>query len=237
MFYALWIPCLTQTQPMIVKNVNKKTLKDVKEFDACRFRSSINPKSYDITIQYSLTEWQPFKKITFECLHRTHSGMIVLRLDLDSETGDNVKDNLRNGMHPSIYHLIKDHFHCHRFHDDECDTLLKPYSSHREINISNQSTMKDVYTFYLEQYRKKLQGALTDLTAQYAHLKDLEKKDWYGSCLTEAKRIKEICDQTVGEAAYAKALLNMSRATVRTQIYESLTSLTIDVTIQRKQNM
>ncbi len=107
--------------------------------------------------------------------------------------------------------------------------MLKLYCSNQAIDIANQAVMKTIYTFYLEQYRKKLQGAVIDLSAQYNHLRSLEKNNNFWSYLKEAKRIKESCDETLGEAAYAKSLLAMSRASVRTRIYETLTALTSDL--------
>ncbi|MDE6371748.1 MAG: hypothetical protein K2K92_09715, partial [Duncaniella sp.] len=162
------------------------------------------------------------------CLHRTHSGLLIYQATLGTGT-DKVLDTLRGGMHPSIYHLIKSHFHLHSFHAEECDSLLKPYCSVNRIDIANQSVMKTIYSFYLEQYRKKLHGAYTDLSAQYAHLRNQAKRNHFISFLTESKRIKEDCDEIIGEAAYAKSLLSLSRATVRTHIYEQITTVTLNL--------
>lgn len=228
MYYALWIPCLSQVQPQVITPSLRRSLKDVKEFEACRFHSEADPGSCNVTLNYSLSQSDPFRTIVFQCQHRTHTGIIIYQVTLGGAT-DRVLDSLRGGMHPSIYHLIKSHFHLHSFHAEECDSLLKPYCSGNSINIANQSVMKTIYTFYLEQYRKKLQGAYTDLSAQYAHLRNQAKKNRFISFLTESKRIKADCEEIIGEAAYAKSLLTMSRATVRTQIYEQITTLTLEL--------
>ena len=228
MYYALWIPCLSSGQPKIIKKNVARNLKDVREFEDCRFKSVADPATHNITFSYNLSSSEPFSTVVFNCLHRTHSGMIIYSIDIERTT-DRVSENLMTGMHPSIYHVIKRHFHKHRFHDEESDTLLKPFCSENEINIANQAHMKKVYTFYLEQYCTKLQGALTNISAQYVELKSLEKKNWYWTYLTQSKRIKEDCDQAVGESAYAKSLLSMSRATIKTQIYEQITSITAEL--------
>lgn len=228
MYYALWIPCLTPGFPEVIEQKIIRNLKDVNEFEACRFISIVNPVTHDITLSYSLSSSQPFRTVVFNCSHHTRAGMLIYRLDI-AEASDRVCENLMSGMHPSIYHIIKRHFHRHRFHDEECDTLLKPYCSESEIDISNQALMKKVHTFYLEQYCTKLQGDLNDISAQYIELKSLEKKNWYWTYLKQAKRIKGLCDQAVGESAYAKSLLTMSRATVKTRIYEKITSRTTDL--------
>lgn len=230
MYYALWIPSLTPGQPEVIERRVEKTLKDVAEYDSCRFISKVAPDTKDVRIAYSIVDGEPMRQLRLICEHRTHTGVIIYRLD-DNGADDAVVTKLREGMHPAVYHLIKFHFHRHVYHDEECDTLLRPYDSTTPIDINNQSVMKGIYTFYLEQYRKKLDGSLRDLLFQYHKLREYEKKDWFWSSHTEAKRIKDECDRAVGEAAFARSLLTMSRATVRTNIYERITALTTELEI------
>lgn len=228
MHYALWIPSLTQAVPEVVEEVVERELKDIAEFDACRFRSTADKSTCNIALEYSLTDNEAMKNITFVCRHKTDSGFLIYETVCDEEV-DEVTEHLKREMHPSIYHLIKCHFHRHSFHDEECDTILRPYSSDSPIDVRNQPTMKRVFSFYLEQYQEKLQSLLTSLTVQYRQLKDLEKKDWFGTCLQQSKRIKGDSDKAAGEAAFAKALLMMSIATAGTHTNEKISGLAIDL--------
>ena len=229
MYYVLWIPSLAPAQPEVkIKKVYRE-LKDVEEYEPCRLSSVISSEKCDVTLSYSLSFKEPFRSVEFKCIHRTHAGFIVYEY-ISSGGIDEVSRNLDKGMmHPAIYHIIKHHFHSHRFHDEECDSLLTPYSTKKEVNISNQSTMKDIYMFYLGQYRKKLDDNLNSLTQQYVLLREREKNNQFFTYLEDAKRIKEECEQANGEALYARSLLSMTRYSVKTQIYERITALSYDI--------
>lgn len=75
----------------------------------------------------------------------------------------------------AIYHIIKEFFHEHEFHEKDADTSLPPYTSDKEVNL--QQNDNPALQHYLERY----ETALTDLVifarrAKEDIAEDLRKK-------------------------------------------------------------
>lgn len=131
--------------------------------------SQVSPDTYDINITYTLGTDGREKNIVFQHINHNDIGIIVYKFEYTALC-DALIEGLDGNMHPAIYHFIKEHFHEHKFHDDECDSLLRPYVSCDHIDIDHVGTMELISNHYLDQYLEKIASANEYISLQLAEL-------------------------------------------------------------------
>lgn len=221
-YYALWIPTLSSSPIDIPKEPHQDSLTDVPGQPELNIRSEVSGNSYDIRVFYTLSYNRVEREILFEHIEHNHSGLIIYKLEHLGRT-DALIDELDRKMHPAVYNFLKEHFHRHQFHAPECDSLLRPFVSPTVISLRNSSQQKAIYAYYLKQYLDKISSFNESISYQLARLEeDINRKKFYYTGLQDAKRIKKEADRNCGEAAYARALLNMSKTSVSSNLYQKL---------------
>lgn len=230
-YFAVWIPCLSAGEPRIIKKKGlKRVISDIESLSPCVLESTI-VDSRSIDIAYSFTKQNlDSKELHFRCVHYTLSGLIEYEVDVPDDDSQ-MCETFTKGLHPAIYHFIKEHFHRHQFHDDECDSLLMAYQSTSPIGITQSKTAASIYDHFLKLYIEKLEGRYETVVMEYMTLRERASNAKFGTFVQEAKNLKNDAAEMRGEAAYAKALLGMSPLSLRSHIYSQLSSLFNDIEI------
>lgn len=235
-YAILWIPVLVEYVPEIInENPAPVELSDVPGLPSCHLRCSTDKLTKNFTLYYRLGNDSQENKIEFTHLESTQSGFISYKLEFD-DTNDHLTENLQTSIHHSVYHYVKGLFHKHAFHDEECDSLLKGFCSHERLKWSDNGVPKKVFTHYIREYIEKLTESYSTLSAQLAFLQDIVNvKRQYRTGVNKSQQLKKDCFRVTGEAKYAIALLRMSRFTVKSKVYCSLSDSLIRLEMLREQ--
>lgn len=104
-------------------------------------------------------------------------GFLTYSLNLPNNPKDWLLNDLREHMHQSLYHYIKGFFHEHIYHDEEEDSLLRPFRTEKEVNWNDSEFKSQVLDHYLDFYILKYQGHAKEHTKRlYRILSEIHHK-------------------------------------------------------------
>lgn len=168
-YYILWIPSYEISEPEIIhKDLDLCKLQDVEEEDPLYIKGHIQA-NFDITIDYGINDKECPKSLLFKLLKKDEYGFLTYSLTLPNNPQDWLLKDLHEHMHPSIYHYIKGFFHEHIYHDEEEDSLLRPFKTGKKVDWDKPEFRVQVFDHYLDSYILKYQGHTKE------HIKQLHK--------------------------------------------------------------
>lgn len=176
-YAVLWIPTVNHLKINFEEPHNDGIkIADISDIIGRPFKIKIqtNGKNIDILTQNEIESDTFDSFITLHFEKFSHNGMIKYSFEPkffeDGEFG--FDDESFPGV---VYHIIKEFYHIHEFHEDETDSSLLPYLSKKDINISEPDN--EAIKHYLENYEKIIL-VLVNLAREYSRtVIDKRKKD------------------------------------------------------------
>ena len=173
----MWIPTVNHLKINFEEPHNDGIkIADISDIIGRPFKIKIqtNGKNIDILTQNEIESDTFDSFITLHFEKFSHNGMIKYSFEPkffeDGEFG--FDDESFPGV---VYHIIKEFYHIHEFHEDETDSSLLPYLSKKDINISEPDN--EAIKHYLENYEKIIL-VLVNLAREYSRtVIDKRKKD------------------------------------------------------------
>ncbi len=173
----MWIPTVNHL-PIPFDEPQKGGVRDadISDIIGRPFKIKIKTKERNIEI-YTQNEKESKKFDLFLTLYfekYSHNGMI--KYSFESKFFENGEFGFDDKSFPGVvYHIIKEFYHIHEFHEDETDSALLPYLSKEDININEPDN--DAIKHYLKNYEKIIL-VLVNLAREYARtVIDEEKKN------------------------------------------------------------
>ncbi len=212
-YFALWIPVKEKTKLSVINPPVGKVISDSREYGGYFIKGEIDKESYNFTLKYkpksTLTCLKSFSSIQFICEDLNEYGFIVYSVDLESVKSDDcfvefVKDNLN----PALYHYIKGCFHQHEYHHPSEDSLIRSFSSEKEISLD--SDLCRILQVYTKQYVGKFNDFLE--SSQYEFNKAKQCLNHTFDIRSSIKTLRRIIDSgnTIkGEKQYFDFLLKV----------------------------
>lgn len=224
------MPTITPAKPSVLNDsLPTAELSDIPGVQPFRLRSIVDPATCNLSLHYKFIDSEKEEyEIPLQAIARDISGLIVYECGSLARAGE-LASQMEHNMLPAIYHYIKGHFHLHRFHDEECDSLLMPLTDHKRPDIADRDTLRKFQRFYLDQYLIKFKNVYTTLSAQYHKLNENVAKKEYKTALDNARKVKAHANSIDGECTYARALLHYSCINCDDPFYQDLNSCTLEL--------
>lgn len=205
-YAVLWIPTFTH-KPFIEHPIKETIRRNISDLEDEKFEievSLLEDNHIGISVLGDNGEKKDFLRLT--CIGCSRNGLIEYSYE-ETHLSNAESDGFQftSEVFPeAIYHIIKEFYHEHEFHDNEADTSLRPYISKKSVNL--QQNDNPALEHYLERYEEALTD-LVDLTrdAKNKIAEDSKKKkgckEWLLSWLTlMAAQNEKLCHyQSLGK--------------------------------------
>jgi hypothetical protein len=164
-YAALWMPTIHHHLPYAIESYCEKNISDQPE-EPLHVEVILKKDSGDIEIKaWDNNSEGKTKTKNFELKQEevSRDGMILYSYEAE-KYDENQKDGFRfteEHFPKSIYHIIKSFYHRHRFHAEDEDAILTPYTSEDYIDINSENNAAVLH--YLNMYEDFLDGIINNI--------------------------------------------------------------------------
>lgn len=170
-YFALWIPTKKAGTITAVPPPERKIIQDNKAYKPYFIWGELDKHTFDFTLLYSQRDSrEDAQRLVFTCRERHQHGFIIYSADFQDDcSGDRFLSTIKaNGLIPSVYNFIKEHFHEHEHHSSGEDALLLCLRLDELVSLKNDRDRFKVAEHYLELYGKKFNGFLSRIKWEMA---------------------------------------------------------------------
>lgn len=161
-----------------------------------------DPKTKNITVSYKKDDiYVDFVKLIY--IDESRNGMIHYSYE-DAILQDSDFRFTCTTFPEVVYHIIKEFYHEHNFHESENDSSLKPYVCHCSDDFKFKAPNNKALLHYLKCYEKVLQG----MVAQSKMWMNILRKKDLSSNTKVFVAIPKLCLMARGYDAYLSTLYN-----------------------------
>jgi hypothetical protein len=135
--------------------------------------------------------------------HEKHSSNGLFQYKYNSDENSFISQEVPN----AIYHLIKELFHIHEYHECSADSLLNAYVSDKRCEIRDINN--DAIVHYFKNFEEIFLGFTNSISALYGKtvLNKNEKARKF-QMLESHKEIQDLCHNALGQFLYFNTLIN-----------------------------
>lgn len=158
-YAVLWLPKIMHGEILPVGNHYIHDNVDISDYDSpLKVRVQLmDNRDVEVCI-YDQINNTPLHFITLKYEDHSCNGTIMYSYEEKIFSGEAGFKFTKDSFPKAIYHLIKAFYHQHDFHDEKCDTILRPYTSDHKIDIHKEDN--EALLHYLECYEEMLKNTV-----------------------------------------------------------------------------
>lgn len=146
------------------------------------------------------------QSITLNFIDGSRNGLLLYSYDANM-LADTTLGFIVDKMPNAVYHMIKEFYHVHEFHQSDTDSLLSAYESDSKVDIKQNNN--PALNHYLELYQSKLKAYANQISQLSQQLNIITKKASQKYIALDAfKVVDDLCINAIGEGLYCNTLLS-----------------------------
>lgn len=155
-YAVLWIPTIAHRSIVGITPFKQKIERNISDIEGNIFKIEVSLRGKDIDVSIVDPDSSKSLLVNLFYIDDSRNGMVEYSYEetsIKKEGSDGFEFSSKN-FPEAVYHIIKEFYHIHEFHDPECDSSLAPYISNEKVDIHNNDNL--ALQHYLKCYERVL---------------------------------------------------------------------------------